>query len=63
MKVNSTPTLLVTFNRPEHTPNRIKMDDMAAIAQSIPYNPLIAKGFYYRELFENWGRGHPIDGG
>ena len=25
--------------------------------KSRPYNPLIAKGFYYRELFENWGRG------
>ena len=25
--------------------------------QSIPQNPLIAMSFYYRKLFENWGRG------
>lgn len=40
-----------------HFPNRIKTNNLTETAQSIPYNPLIAKGFYYRELFENWGRG------
>ena len=24
---------------------------------SVPHNPLIAQSFYYRELFESWGRG------
>ena len=40
-----------------HFPNRIKMNDLLGTSQSVPYNPLVSKGFYYRELFENWGRG------
>lgn len=33
------------------------MDNLTETAQSLSYNLLIEKGFYYRELFENWGRG------
>jgi len=34
-----------------HFPSRMKLDNLIESAQSIPYNPLISKGFYYRELF------------
>ena len=40
-----------------HIPDRLDASNPHEMTLSIPYNPLIAKGFYYRQLFENWGRG------
>ena len=40
-----------------HFPTKINMDNISENVLSVPYNPLISKGFYYREMFENWGRG------
>ena len=40
-----------------HIPDRLDASNPREMTLSIPYNPLIAKGFYYRQLFENWGRG------
>ena len=40
-----------------HFPSKINMDNLSETVLSVPYNPLISKGFYYREMFENWGRG------
>ena len=40
-----------------HIPDRLDASNPQEMTLSIPYNPLIAKGFYYRQLFENWGRG------
>ena len=40
-----------------HIPDRLDVSNPQEMTLSIPYNPLIAKGFYYRQMFENWGRG------
>ena len=40
-----------------HIPDRLDVSNPQEMPLSIPYNPLIAKGFYYRQMFENWGRG------
>ncbi len=55
-------SIAIYHNRVE-VQNIGKLPDMPDIphkkyaVQSIPFNPLIAQSFYYRELFENWGRG------
>ncbi len=38
-------------------PKQLDIPRLRTASQSLPINPLIASAFYYRQLFENWGRG------
>lgn len=50
------PSKLLISN-PGQLPPQLSIDSLKLEHSSIPYNPLIAKTFYYAGLIENWGRG------
>ncbi len=47
----------VEINNLGRFPLQIDFNDSLEAPLSVPHNPLIAQSFYYRELFESWGRG------
>ncbi len=50
------PNKLIISN-PGQLPPQLSVDALKYEHSSIPYNPVIAKTFYYAGLIENWGRG------
>ena len=47
----------VEINNLGRFPSQFDFSNSLDAPLSVPHNPLIAQSFYYRELFESWGRG------
>lgn len=47
----------VEINNLGRFPSQFDFNNSLDAPLSVPHNPLIAQSFYYRELFESWGRG------